>query len=110
MLGAAMSNLGITFFPTFWGFMSALTEFGGGILILLGLFVRPAAAFMGFNMIVAMTMHLSHLDPWGRVVTPVEMLAVFLGLLFLGAGKYSLDHLISKRKHITRKEINPTTA
>ena len=97
-LGKAMSNLGITFFPEFWGFMSSVSEFGGGILLILGLFTRPAAFFMGFTMFVAITNHLSRLDPWGRVFYPVEMLAVFLGLLFLGAGKFSLDAVIFKKK------------
>ncbi|RPI12667.1 MAG: DoxX family protein [Ignavibacteriae bacterium] len=97
-LGGAMGNLGITFAPTFWGFMSSFAEFGGGILILLGLFTRPAAAFMAFNMFVAVMSHFVRLDPWGRVITPIELGSVFLGLIFLGAGKYSLDYLIFGRK------------
>ena len=97
-LGVSMSNLGITFTPVFWGFMAAISEFGGGILILFGLFTRSASAFMAFTMIVAMVTHLSKLDPWNRVIYPVEMLGIFLCLIFLGAGKYSLDNLIFKKK------------
>ena len=54
-LGGSMANLGITFAPTFWGFMAAAAEFGGGILILFGLFTRPASAFMAFTMPVSYT-------------------------------------------------------
>lgn len=97
-LGGSMANLGITFAPTFWGFMAAAAEFGGGILILFGLFTRPAAAFMAFTMLVAFIQHTSKLDPWNRVIYPMEMFAVFMALLFIGAGKYSLDALISKKK------------
>ncbi len=96
-IGGAMANLGITFAPTFWGFMASATEFGGGILLLFGLFTRTASAFLAFNMIVAMTQHLVKLDPWGRVIYPMELLAVFLALIFVGAGKYSLDELFFNR-------------
>lgn len=97
-LGGSMANLGITFAPVFWGFMAAAAEFVGGILILFGLFTRPASAFMAFTMLVAFLQHTSKLDPWNRVIYPMEMFAVFMALLFIGAGKYSIDALISKKK------------
>src|SRR4030095_1466647 len=98
-LGSSMSNLGITFAPEFWGFMSAPAEFGGGILLLLGLFTRPAAFFMAFNMFVAQMQHFSKLDPWNKVIYPMELFAVFMGLIFLGAGKYSLDYLLFRKRN-----------
>ncbi|MCI0450246.1 MAG: DoxX family protein [Chlorobi bacterium] len=97
-IGAAMSNFGITFAPAFWGFMASVSEFGGGILILLGLFTRPAASFMGFTMLVAAIYHLSKLDPWSKVIYPMEILSVFVALIFIGAGKYSLDAVLFKKK------------
>ena len=97
-LGGAMSNYGITFYPVFWGFMAGFSEFFGGILLILGLFTRPAAGFMAFTMVTAALTHLSRLDPWNRIITPVEMLGIFLCLIFVGAGKYSLDNLIFKKK------------
>jgi len=45
-LGQTMAVLGITFWPTFWGFMAALAEFGGGILLMLGLLFRPALVLL----------------------------------------------------------------
>ncbi len=97
-IGGSMANMGITFAPVFWGFMASISEFGGGILILLGLFTRPASAFMAFTMLVAFMQHTSKLDPWNRAIYPMEMFAVFMALLFIGAGKYSIDALIAKRK------------
>jgi putative oxidoreductase len=97
-LGGAMANIGIKFMPVFWGFMAALAEFGGGILILLGLFTRTASAFSAFTMFIAMITHLAKQDPWRNVIYPAEMLAVFVCLMFIGAGKYSIDFLISKNK------------
>lgn len=109
-LGGSMSNLGITFAPEFWGFMASFTEFAGGILLILGLFTRPAAFFLAFNMIVALTQHLTNLDPWNKVIYPIEMFSVFAAFIFLGAGKYSIDYLIHKSrksKKEIRKDKNP---
>jgi len=96
-IGHVMSNYGITFLPLFWGLMATLSEFAGGILVLLGLYTRTAAVFMAFTMLTAFINHLSRHDPWGVVSHPVEMLAVFLCLIFLGAGRYSLNYLIFKK-------------
>ena len=35
-LGGSMGQLGIHFWPSFWGFMAMSAEFGGGLLLLLG--------------------------------------------------------------------------
>lgn len=96
-LGSSMGNLGIDFAPMFWGFMAAAAEFGGGLLLIIGLFTRTSSAFLAFTMLVAAANHLSAMDPWGRVFHPIEMMVVFIGLIFLGAGKYSIDGLISKK-------------
>jgi putative oxidoreductase len=53
---------------------------------------------ISFNMFVAMLFHLSQLDPWGRVAPAMELMIVFIGLFFLGAGKYSVDRMIWKKK------------
>jgi len=97
-IGGSMANLGITFAPVFWGFMASISEFGGGILLVLGLFTRSTSAFMAFTMFVAFMQHTSKLDPWNRAIYPMEMFAVFMALIFLGAGKFSIDALISKKK------------
>jgi putative oxidoreductase len=97
-IGGSMANLGITFAPVFWGFMASLAEFGGGIMLILGLFTRSTSAFMAFTMLVAFMQHTSKLDPWNKAVYPMEMFAVFMALIFLGAGKFSIDALISKKK------------
>jgi len=97
-LGGAMSNLGITFAPAFWGFLSASAEFIGGILFTIGLFTRPVAIIMAFNMIVAMTMHFTMHDQWNKVIIPIQLFSVFIAIIFLGAGKYSLDNIFSTMK------------
>ncbi len=98
-IGGAMSNLGISFAPTFWGFMAAASEFGGGLLILIGLFTRTSSFFLAFTMLVATATHLSRMDAWGRVFHPLELMCVFIALMFIGAGKYSLDSMIFKKSN-----------
>jgi putative oxidoreductase len=96
-IGEAMSNIGITFAPVFWGFLASASEFFGGILMLLGLFTRTAATFLAFTMLMAFVHHLKAMDPWAFAMHPMELFAVFMAMIFLGAGKYSLDHLIFSR-------------
>ena len=90
-LGKAMAHLGITFAPGFWGFASAMTETLGGVLLVLGLCFRPVTILLSFNFVVATLMLYrggSSFTEWSR---PAEMLVLFLSLILIGAGKYSID-------------------
>lgn len=98
MIGSTMSNIGINFAPTFWGFMSTISEFGGGILLILGLFTRWTLVFMIFTMFMAMLTHFSMQDQWYNVMNPINMMAVFFAILFWGPGKYSLDALFFRKR------------
>lgn len=90
-LGGAMGNLGITFAPVFWGFMAALTEFAGGILIMLGLLFRPAALLLFFTMLVAFIFHLAQGDPFQAYSHSLKLIFVFAALFFTGPGKYAVN-------------------
>ncbi len=107
-IGGAMANLGITFAPAFWGFLSASAEFIGGILFVIGLFTRPVAFFMAINMVVAATMHFSMHDQWSKVILPIQLFSVFAAIIFIGAGKYSLDNLIfaAKQKRNVKETVS----
>ncbi len=96
-VGTAMKNLGIEFLPVFWGFMAAFSETIGGLLIILGLFFRPAASLILITMIVAATRHISSGDALSKVAHPVELGLVMLLFLTIGAGKYSFDYLFWKK-------------
>lgn len=97
-LGKSMTNLGIDFLPAFWGFMAAFAETFGALMLMAGLFYRPAAFMLAFTMFVAMMSHLVKLDPWIRVAYPMELMIVFLGLLLMGPGRYSLDQLFGRKE------------
>lgn len=90
-IGGSMSNLGINFAPTFWGFMAAFSETIGGILFALGLFFRPAAFLLVGTMIVALVVHLSQGDDFMKYGHALDLLIVFVAALLTGPGKYSFD-------------------
>lgn len=90
-LGGAMANFKMNFFPVGWGFAAALAEFGGGILVILGLFFRPAVLMMLATMTVATATHIAKGDPVTTVLSPLVLAFVFFSLLFDGPGKYSVD-------------------
>jgi len=93
--GEDMQALGIHFLPIFWGFMSAFSEFVGGILLILGLFTRIAAGLMFINMVVAAVVHLSKDPALLGAAHAIEDGIVFLSLIILGPGQYSLDAMIT---------------
>jgi putative oxidoreductase len=94
ILGGTMNSLGIDFAPMAWGFMAAFSEFAGGMLLALGFFTRPACFFLLATMIVATSMHISKGDPFVKYSHAMEAGILFLSLIFIGPGKYSLDNLI----------------
>jgi len=93
--GTEMQALGISFLPAFWGFMSAFAEFVGGTLLILGLFTRVFAVLMFINMIVAAVSHLTKDPALLASAYPIEDGIVFLSLIIMGPGRYSLDAMIT---------------
>lgn len=94
-LGNQMALIGIQVYPVFWGFLAACSEFFGGILLVLGLGTRPVVFLLVCVMFVATMMHYMQGDPFGTYAHPLALLVVFVGLLFTGSGKYSIDAMIS---------------
>jgi putative oxidoreductase len=90
-LGAAMAYLGITAVPVVWGFIAAVSEFAGGICLVLGLAFRPACLMMACTMTVAAVSHLAGGESVAKASHAIEDSVVFLALLFLGPGRYSID-------------------
>lgn len=90
-IGGAAANIGIHSYPVFWGFMSGTAEGLGGLLLILGLAFRPACLFLLFNMVVASINHLTKGDSILMASHAIELGCVFLGLFFIGPGRYSVD-------------------
>ena len=94
-LGAAMGNIGITFWPTFWGFLATMAETVGIVLIMIGLAFRPACLFVALTMAVA-GIHVWHGEKNAASAIQQashawELGLVFFSLMFIGPGKYSVD-------------------
>lgn len=85
-------------FPHAFVYLSCFTEFLGGMLIILGLFFRPAAIAVAINMLVATTViwHRGFLH--GGADFPFLLLVVSLTLLIQGSGRISLDHWIAGKR------------
>ena len=106
-LGQNMGHLGITFAPVFWGFMGAFAETAGALLVALGLFFRPAAALLTITMCVAVVSHLAGGEGWQVAAHALHMGTVFLGLIFIGPGRYSLDAYLYRRKAVGMYPLMP---
>lgn len=96
--GGAMKIVGITFAPEFWGFMSAFSEFFGGILLFIGLLFRPAMLLLVINMAVAFASTYARTGTISQSAWPLEILTLMVALFIIGPGKYSLDQLLFKGK------------
>lgn len=80
--------------------LAVFAEFGCSVLLILGLATRFAAIPLMITMLTAL-LHVHPADPFGKKELPLMYLLFFFGFLILGAGKYSIDHLIggkSKRR------------
>jgi len=87
--------------PTFFQFLAALSEFGGGIGLVLGLLTPIASLGIACTMAVAVYFHSMVMkDPFVNMTggSSYEPALVFLGVailfLALGPGKLSLDKMI----------------
>jgi putative oxidoreductase len=82
--------------PEVFAWLAALAEFGGGLLLAIGLLTRPVGAFVAVHF--AVVVFLAHAgDPFGA-----RELGAFFGVTALmfalvGPGRYSLDALIRTR-------------
>jgi putative oxidoreductase len=83
--------------PAWSGYLSAFTEFFGGLLVLLGLFTRAAAFAICINMCVAIwkvTAHNGLIADHGYGFG-MTLAALAFALIFFGGGSIALDHVRS---------------
>lgn len=90
-VGSSMGFLGFEGGYAFWGLMAALAEFVGGLLLVAGLFVRPASLFLLLTMLVAIVFHYAKGEGFNGASHAIEDGIVFICLIITGGGKYALD-------------------
>jgi putative oxidoreductase len=79
--------------PPRLAYVSAFTEFAGGILLMLGLFTRFVSFLVVINMLVAIAAVTIH-NGYSGSEYPVALVAIALMLLFAGPGRAALDRKI----------------
>lgn len=77
--------------------LTVFAEFVCSILLILGLFTRISLGFLIFTMAVA-GFFIHGADPFEKRELSLVYLSVYLLLAAFGAGKFSVDHMIEKRK------------
>ena len=90
-------------FPSVLGMSSTISlvlavsaEFFASLLLIFGLGTRLAAIPLLITMLVAaFVIHSS--DPFSKKELPLMYSTIYLVILYLGAGKYSLDRLVCKK-------------
>jgi putative oxidoreductase len=82
--------------PHLFAWLSGVAEFGGGLLLAIGLFTRPAALLVLGNMtVVVLVAHAG--DPFADRELPLLFWVIALQFLLAGPGKYSVDALLRRR-------------
>lgn len=96
-LGTALTDfIGIDFTSVFFGFMAAFSESIGMVMVIFGIFTRPAAFLLLFTMFVA---SMNHLVDGKFPELAIMYLIVMLVLLISGPGKFSLDYKFFSQKN-----------
>ena len=79
--------------PVFWAYAAAISEFGGGLFLILGVIPRTSAALIAITMLVAISkIHLANgfFAKDGGIEYQLLILSVCLGLILTGSGGLSL--------------------
>ena len=79
-------------YPLFCAVLSVIGQFGGGLLLVLGLFTRFAGLVVAFNFVVAIWM-VDSKAPYPAAFPAMALVAAGLCLMFTGAGRHSLDRI-----------------
>lgn len=98
--GTAMKYLGINTAPMFFGFLAGVTEFFGGVFLIVGLFYRPILVLLTITMLVATASKIGEGAGYPEISHPMKMAIVFISMFFLGPGKYSVDNRMSQHHRL----------
>ena len=99
--GQWMASIGLT--PGYlMALMAGSSEFFGGLLLIIGLLIRPTSAVLAFTMLMAIvTVHLDNgLFMFNNGYEfGLALLAATVSLAISGAGKMSIDSMIARKTH-----------
>lgn len=96
MEGFTKMVMGIGFpMPVFFAYAAALSEFLGGIALILGIFPRVATFFLGCVMLVTLIAVKKGQLP--KADSDLALLAIVVSIALHGAGRYTLGTLLRKK-------------
>ncbi len=96
MLTEGVAKMGFPM-PEVFAWAAALSEFAGGICIVLGLFTRPAACFVFATMsVAAFIAHAS--DPFKVKELALAFWTMAGTLILTGGGNFSVEHVLKGKK------------
>ena len=101
MFSGMVGNLGFPM-PLFFAWVVALTEFLGGLALILGIFVRPAAILLAIVMVVAFSMVKKFALPAGD--PDLALFGIVVALALMGAGRFSVVGMMKKDEKICTEE------
>ncbi|HZH97558.1 MAG TPA: DoxX family protein, partial [Fimbriimonadaceae bacterium] len=84
--------------PPLFGYLAVIAEFFGGLGVALGLLTRVAAFGIACTMAVAAYVHISSGDPFKNFELPLVLFGMAVALMFIGAGRMSLDKVFFGKK------------
>ncbi|MBO9541316.1 DoxX family protein [bacterium] len=94
--------------PLFFSYLAALSEFVGGLFIALGLFTPLAAVAAAGTMLVAILHHMGQGDPLKVFELALIYLAIAIGAMLIGGGRYSLDRILRTPFRPAEPQAPPT--
>jgi putative oxidoreductase len=101
MFSGMVGNLGFPM-PLFFAWVVALTEFLGGLALILGIFVRPAAILLSVVMVIAFSMVKKFALPAGD--PDLALFGIVVALALMGPGRYSVMGMMKKGEKVCVEE------
>ena len=95
MFAGMVGGLGFPM-PMFFAWVVALTEFVGGLALILGILVRPAAILLSIVMLVALFMVKKMAFPAADI--DLVLLGISVALALTGPGRFSVASMMMKNK------------
>lgn len=89
--------------PRFFALCAEMSEYAGGVLLLLGLFSRPAAFFLAFTLGTA-ALGFHRVNPFIEYHITLGFFWLYIVFLAVGPGRFSLDYLLSR---LLTKRLTP---
>ena len=97
-LGSGLSDLiGLDFLSIPLGFMASFSESIAALFLIIGWYTHPSAFLLAFTMLIAVSKKIP--EGLRDAELPLLFLCLSLVLLFSGAGKWSIDYIISQKNN-----------